>query len=73
MIDLFGEVPKAPRAPRQWRMHVIDAGDSNDDELPVIARFACVRCNTETEWTKVGSVREAKRGLPCPTCNGGAS
>lgn len=68
-IDLFGEVPMKPRAPRVLRMHVVDAGDSDDDEAPVIAKFECARCGSRTDWTKVGSVAEAKRGLPCPTCN----
>jgi hypothetical protein len=48
-------------------MHVIDAGEGSNGED--IAVFWCEHCGHETEWLKVGSVSEAKRGLPCPKCN----
>ncbi len=68
MIDLFGEVPEKPRAPRVLRMHVVDAGDSDDDGAPVIAKFACARCGTKTDWVTC-TYSDAKRGIPCDTCN----
>ncbi len=69
LSDLFGPKPEVQRAPRQHRMHVWDAGDSGDNELPIMCVFHCGRCGGSSEWTKVKSVTEAKRGIPCPTCN----
>lgn len=64
-----GEVERVstPRKPRQWRMHVCDAGP--DGETATLVRFKCQRCGHESEWTSMSTVTEAKRGLPCPVCN----
>lgn len=72
VIDLFGELPKAPRAPTVLRMHVVDAGDgceAVEHGMPVMARFACHRCHSVTDWLYV-TYSEAKRGIPCEKCNG---
>jgi len=68
MDDLFGQKPRRP--PRQL-MHVSDAGDScsDDSDDAVIAKFACKRCGHETDWIELGTVTEARRGIPCPCCN----
>lgn len=62
--ELFGARPrKAPRV----LMHVVDAG--NDPCGGKVAEFLCGRCGHRTGWTRIGTVTEAKRGLPCPSCN----
>lgn len=67
------DIPKAPKAerrPPRHLMHVYDAGDCGDcceDEVDVI--FRCRLCKHETEWTRMRTVTEAKRGIPCPKCN----
>lgn len=60
-----------PRRPRQWLMHVFDAGDGPCccDETPISVRYECQRCGHQTEWTGARTVTEAKRGVPCPECN----
>ena len=65
LFDL-NELEKKPRAPRQWRMHVIDAGCGYDDSENV--RMQCSRCDLTTTWFLL-RVSEAKRGIPCPKCN----
>lgn len=56
-----------PRRPRLVRMHVFDAfGDNGED----VCRFRCNRCGHETDWIRVRTTTEARRGLPCPDCNG---
>ena len=67
-LQLF-ELPARPRAPRQWRMHVIDAG-YGDDRHHHLVRMACQRCGHETDWFVVRTVTEGKAGKPCPLCNG---
>lgn len=61
-----------PRRPRQWRMVVCDAGDGPCccDETPISVRYLCPRCGHETGWMGAKTVTEAKRGIPCPKCNG---
>ena len=67
--DLLGELP--PRKPARVMMHVVDAGYSGcDDDDGGIAVFQCRKCDHKTDWTKFRTVTEAKRGLPCPKCNG---
>ena len=61
------EMFEKPRKPRQWLMHVSDGGGDGPDDVWV--RFQCQRCELETEWMKARTVTEAKRGIPCPTCN----
>jgi hypothetical protein len=60
---------EAPRRPRRVLMHVVDAG--NDCIL-----FRCHKCGHSTGWlvwdAAIGGVAKAKRGRPCPVCNGGA-
>lgn len=60
--DLFGKPPR--RKPRVL-MRVSDAGDGR-------AQFTCSKCGHVSEWLEVDTVTEAKRGLPCPNCNGAA-
>lgn len=61
--ELFGQ---KPRRPRQWRMHVLDAGTRHAE---LMVRFLCVRCGHETDWMYDLTITEAKRGIPCPVCN----
>lgn len=56
-----------PRKPRQWLMHVSDAG--GDGPHDVWVKFECHRCQHETGWVNMRTVTEAKRGIPCPICN----
>lgn len=68
MPDLF---PDAPRRRKIVRMHVTDAGDGGCEMArgAFLACFKCGSCGYELMWVKVQTVTEAKRGLPCPTCN----
>lgn len=63
-VDMFG---RPPRAMRGQLMHVYDIGgsESNPD-----CQMRCKRCGFASEWLRFDSVTEAKRGLPCPACNG---
>jgi DNA-directed RNA polymerase subunit RPC12/RpoP len=63
--DLFGRAPR----PRVRRMHVIDAGNAPDGGR--IAAFECRRCGATSGWVYIGTVSEAKRGIPCERCSGG--
>jgi DNA-directed RNA polymerase subunit RPC12/RpoP len=75
--DMFGDLipPKPmrpPRKPRQFLMHVWDAGDNDRAdaaERPIIVTFRCGRCKHETEWRSMRTHTEAKRGIPCARCN----
>jgi hypothetical protein len=72
LTDLFGEVPEKPRAARVLRMHVVDAGDGAEcveAGVPIMAKFACHRCHSVTDWLMC-TYSDAKRGVPCPKCNG---
>ena len=60
--------PRARRKPRKL-MHVLDAGPAEDDACMVV--MSCRRCDLTTEWFRMPSVTAAKRGFPCPKCNGG--
>jgi DNA-directed RNA polymerase subunit RPC12/RpoP len=72
-IDLFGEVPQHPRQPHRVLMHVTDAGDCHtgaaEDLDKPMCRMKCGRCGIETDWLVFDTVTEAKRGIPCETCN----
>ena len=35
-----------------------------------IVMMHCSRCDLFTDWFQVQTVTEAKRGVPCPRCNG---
>lgn len=64
------EIPPKPRSKPRKLMHVSDAGDCGgctDGETDVV--FTCRRCGYESEWIRMRTVTEAKRGLPCPKCN----
>lgn len=69
-IDLFGEKPR--RAPRVL-MHVTDATDchtgAEEDLGKPMCRMRCARCGAETEWLIFDTVTEARRGIPCESCN----
>lgn len=56
----------SPPVPRIKRMHVDDAGQG-------IAQFKCRICGHVSDWLQIESVTEAKRGIPCPNCNGSAA
>lgn len=61
-----------PRTPPVKRMHVVDAGNSNFKEFPLWYRFECSHCGHTEEgcYSKQSiTITEAKRGLPCSTCN----
>lgn len=62
---LFAPPPR--QAPR-FLMHVCDAG-INGPGPGMNAQFRCKRCGSESEWQPIASVTDAKRGIPCPTCN----
>lgn len=61
------EMFEKPRKPREWLMHVCDAGSEVEGEQWVMYR--CNRCGHESDWTTASSVTAAKRGVPCPKCN----
>ena len=54
-------------------MHVADAGQVDagaaEDLGKPLCRMRCARCGEETDWLVFDTVSEAKRGIPCPTCN----
>jgi DNA-directed RNA polymerase subunit RPC12/RpoP len=52
---------KPPPTPRRILAHVEDAGQD-------MAFFVCHRCGW-ADWLRARTVSEAKRGVPCPTCN----
>lgn len=61
--ELFPDIVVKPvRAKPRVMMHVIDAGDC-------IAMYCCAKCGAETKWLPFATVTEAKRGVPCDTCN----
>jgi len=63
-FEMFAKPPR----PHVWRMHVCDAG--NGEEGKPICKMRCRKCGHESGWIEFDTVTEAKRGLPCPTCNG---
>lgn len=63
--DLFpGATPplKPSRARPRVLMHVCDAGDC-------IAQYRCAKCSAVSKWLPFATITEAKRGIPCETCN----
>lgn len=54
---------KTERSSPRIMMHVVDA----DVESRVV--FECQKCGHRTDWTFTRSVSDARRGVPCPTCN----
>lgn len=63
--DMFPET----KPPRVHRMMPDDVGDSGAAYPQYAARFKCRRCGTESEWLMLHTVKEIKRGIPCPKCN----
>lgn len=61
---------RPPRRMRGQLMHVSDAGCG--EGKPVV-RMRCAKCGYGSDWYKFDTVTEAKRGLPCPRCNGEAA
>lgn len=55
---------KPKRRMRGQLMHVSDAGHADG----LIVTFRCKKCGYESDWLKVDTVTEAKKGLPCPSC-----
>ena len=51
-----------PRAQPRVLMHVCDAGDC-------IAQYRCAKCSAVSKWLPFSTITEAKRGIPCETCN----
>lgn len=70
--DLFPGT-KPPRSKPRVLMHVIDATDcqcgSPSDLGKPMCVMKCTKCGTETDWLIFDSVTEAKRGIPCESCN----
>ncbi len=70
--DLFPDT-KLPRAKPRVLMHVSDASDCHTGRQEDLGKPMCVmkctRCGQESEWLVFDTVTEAKRGIPCPTCN----
>lgn len=78
--DLFGDIPQPAPRPRQSPrvlMHVCDAGDCHtgaaEDLGKPMCRMKCRCCGAETDWLVFDTVTEAKRGIPCETCNQGSN
>jgi predicted Zn-ribbon and HTH transcriptional regulator len=72
-LEMFA---KPPRKKPRVMMHVTDAGTSGlrDEEGEIeLAEFRCGRCGYETDWERVYTPTEVRRGHPCPRCNQGAS
>jgi len=64
------QLPPKPRKPREWRMHMIDAGDCGGCEWPQAdCVFECRRCGHRSDWVRCANKAEVIRGLPCPKCN----
>jgi len=67
--DMFPDL-KPPRAKPRVLMHVCDADFCDEDPVrPELCVMKCVKCGAETDWLSFRNVSEAKRGIPCPTCN----
>jgi len=64
--DLFPEHRRIRKKPRNLG-HVIDAGDNGLPEGIVWSRLRC-RHGHEFEVTGEYTIRQLKRGLPCPQC-----
>lgn len=62
--DLFGV---KPRKKYERLMHIERHGESGGE---VLVEFECGRCGHTGGLTSKWTVAEAKRGIPCPVCNG---
>lgn len=65
---LFDAGQKQRRQPRRM-MHVVDAGGDCSGSGSHSVVFECAKCGHKTDWQKVESVTEGRRGIPCPICN----
>lgn len=54
-----------PPAQRRKLAHVTDAGSPGRQHMAV---FGC-RCGWSSGWVVIGTITEAKRGIPCERCN----
>ncbi|MGY3588042.1 hypothetical protein [Bradyrhizobium sp. USDA 4350] len=61
-------LPKPPRRSRGVLMHVCDAGGGEGRN--VLCQMQCRKCGHRSGWLIFDTVTEAKRGIPCPKCNG---
>lgn len=70
--DLFPGT-KPPRARPRVLMHVSDAGEVShghaEDLGKPMCQMTCLRCGAESDWLIFETVTEAKRGIPCESCN----
>lgn len=53
-------------------MHVADVSHDDFDDGLATVRMNCARCGYESDWLAL-SVTTAKRGIPCPKCNGASA
>ncbi len=56
-----------PKRTNKKLMHAVDAGTFPDGRD--CAHFICSRCGHDDGWSGV-TMTVAKRGIPCPKCNG---
>lgn len=71
-LDLFTDQPPeepdpSPAPGRRRLMHVSDAGEREDGQL--ICTMTCRKCGAESGWLPFATKTQAKRGIPCETCN----
>jgi hypothetical protein len=60
--DLFGR----PKRKRVRMAHVVDAGNGCES---MVVQFGCKVCDWRSDWMKMRTVTEGRRGVPCPKCN----
>lgn len=75
--DLFhGTAHAKKRKPRRVLAKIYDIGDAQccaeEDLGKPLAVMLCRQCGWRSDWLIFDSASEAKRGIPCPVCNGGA-
>jgi DNA-directed RNA polymerase subunit RPC12/RpoP len=66
--ELF-DVGQKKRKPPRVLMHVCDASHDEPDATHDSVVMLCPRCQGKTAWITLRR-SEAKRGIPCPNCNG---
>lgn len=64
--DLFPGT-KPPRAKPRVMMHGVDFGYDGDITL---GHMVCGKCGHDDGWLMFDNDSEARRGAPCPKCNG---
>ena len=68
-LEMFDKPRKKP----ERLMHVTDCGTGNCDGLnegEELVAMRCKQCGHESGWITMPSTRAARRGIPCPHCNG---